>query len=97
MPAGFGADVVEANAEEYMNDAWQQIGDVLAANALIRRLHLATAVSSRWYDRHLTPLAAAPTPSGRSRCTAPVQSRVVMASPTTIAHTRSRRASSRPR
>ncbi len=34
-----------------MNDAWQQIGDVLAANALIRRLHLATAVSSRLYDR----------------------------------------------
>ena len=36
VPAGFGADVVEANAEAYMNDAWQQIGDVLAANQRIR-------------------------------------------------------------
>ncbi len=59
MPAGFAADVVESNAEPYMNDAWQQIGDVLAANDRIRGFHLATAVSSHWYDRHLTPLAAA--------------------------------------
>ncbi len=86
VAAGFGADVVEQNAEEYMNDAWQQVGDVLKANSLIRRLHLAAAVSSRWYDRHLTPLAAAQ-PERTFALTAPVQSRV-MASPTTIAHTR---------
>ena len=42
-----------------MDDAWQQIGDVLDANARIRRLHLATDVSIRWYARHLTPLVAA--------------------------------------
>ena len=41
VPADYGAEVVEANAELYMNYAWQQIGDVLAANQAIRRLHFA--------------------------------------------------------
>jgi hypothetical protein len=59
VPGGFGANVVESNAESYMNAAWEQIGDVLSANQRIRRLHFATAVSSRWYDVHFKPLAAA--------------------------------------
>ena len=59
VAAAFGAEVVEANAESYMDDAWQQIGDVLAANAQIRRLHLATDVSSRLYQAQFTPLATA--------------------------------------
>ena len=58
VPAAFGAQVVESNAELYMNYAWEQIGDVLAANQKIRHLQLATEVSGRWHDRHLTPLAA---------------------------------------
>ncbi len=32
VPANFGTEVVEQNAEEYMNYAWEQIGDVLQAN-----------------------------------------------------------------
>jgi hypothetical protein len=87
VAAGFGADVVEKNAEEYMNDAWQQVGDVLRANALIRRLHLATAVASRLYDRHLTPLASVQAERALG-LTAPVQAKV-MASPTTVTYTRS--------
>jgi hypothetical protein len=87
VPAGFGADVVEANAEPYMNDAWQQIGDVLAANQRIRGLHLGIEISSRWYDRHLTTLAAA-APERAFAVTAPVHSRI-LGSPTTIAHLRS--------
>jgi hypothetical protein len=59
VAAAFGAQVVEENAEEYMNYAWQQIGDVLAANQKIRHLQLATQVSGRWYDFHLAPLANA--------------------------------------
>ena len=58
-PANFGTDVVRTNDEEYMNSAWQQIGDVLAANARIRRLQLAKEVSWRWHRQTLTPLAAA--------------------------------------
>ena len=42
VPAAIGASVVETNAEAYMDDAWQQIGDVLAANQRIRQLHLAS-------------------------------------------------------
>jgi hypothetical protein len=86
VPAGFGADVVETNAEEYMNDAWQQIGDVLAANARIRGLHLGVAVSSRWFDRHLTPLSTVQ----RERAfgiTAPLHQRIIE-SGMTVAATR---------
>jgi len=83
VAAGFGTDVVETNAEEYMNDAWQQIGDVLEANQRIRRLQLAREVSSRWYDRHLTPLAAANAERAFT-LTAPVARRVLVAG-TTVA------------
>jgi hypothetical protein len=86
VAAGFGADVVEKNAEEYMNDAWQQVGEVLRANSLIRRLQLASGVASRWYERHLKPLAAT-MPERAFALTAPVQSKI-MASPTTVAYTR---------
>jgi hypothetical protein len=87
VAAGFGAGVVESNAEEYMADAWQQVGEVLAANSLIRRLHLAAAIASRWHDLHLTPLAAAQ-PERAFALSAPVHSKL-MASPTTVAHVRS--------
>ncbi|MGN6816539.1 MAG: hypothetical protein ACTHK3_10725, partial [Solirubrobacterales bacterium] len=86
VPAGFGADVVESNAEQYMNYAWQQIGDVLEANNLVRRFHLATAVSTRWYDFHLLPLLAAQ-PERPLSLTAPVQAKI-LGSPTTVEHLR---------
>jgi hypothetical protein len=86
VPAGFGSEVVEKNVEQYMNDAWQQVGEVLRANALIHRLHLATAIASRWYDRHLKPLASAQ-PERAFALSAPVQSKI-LASPTTVAHVR---------
>jgi hypothetical protein len=75
--AAFGTNVVETNREEYMNDAWEQIGDVLAANSRIRRLQLAKEVSWRWYGRHLQTLAA----SNAERAlnlTAPVTPRVLI-------------------
>jgi hypothetical protein len=86
VPAGFGADVVETNAEQYMNYAWQQIGDVLEANDLVRRFHLATEVSNRWYDFHLLPLLAAQ-PERTLALTAPVQAKI-LGSPTTVEHLR---------
>ncbi len=86
VPAALGAQVVEANAESYVNDAWQQIGDVLAANSVIRRLHVATAVSARLYRNHLMSLAATD-PERALALTAPVSARVLMNS-VTLAHTR---------
>ena len=86
VPAGFAADVVESNAETYMDYAWQQIGDVLAANDRIRRLQLATAVSSHWYDAHLTPLATTQ-PERVLALTAPVHTKI-LGSPATVSHLR---------
>lgn len=77
VPGGFGADVVESNAETYMNAAWEQIGDVLSANQRIRRLHFATAVATRWYDNHLKPLAAV-NAERAAMVSAPVARRVLM-------------------
>jgi hypothetical protein len=76
VPANYGAEIVEKNAEEYMNDAWQQIGDVLEANQRIRRLHFASAASLRLYDRHLMTVAA--DSSRVLALTAPVSSRVLL-------------------
>jgi hypothetical protein len=87
VPAAVGAAVVEANAEDYMNDAWQQIGDVLAANQRIRQMHLALGVSGIWYDRHMRPLAA----DNEERAftlSAPVNRRVLFAG-STVAFTQS--------
>ena len=60
VPANFGTEVVEDHAEEYMNYAWEQIGDVLSANQKIRRLHFAAAASSRMFDRHVMTVASDP-------------------------------------
>jgi len=76
VPAGFGADIVEQNAEAYMNAAWEQIGDVLAANQRLRRLHFATAVSARWFENHLQPLARV-NPERAYQLAAPTSARVV--------------------
>ena len=87
VAAAFGANVIETNAEAYMNDAWQQIGDVLAANRAIRHLQLATVVSGRWYDDHLIPLAAADTERAFA-LSGPVTGRVLVGG-VTISHAQS--------
>ncbi len=75
VPANFGTEVVEDNAEDYMNFAWQQIGDVLNANQKIRRWHFATAASVSLYTRHL--LTVATDPQRVLSFTAPVSRRVL--------------------
>ena len=81
IPANYGVEVVEANAEDYMNYAWEQIGDVLAANQKIRRWHFAIAASMRMYQRHLLTVSAVP--QRALSITAPVANRV-LGSPLTI-------------
>jgi hypothetical protein len=75
VPANYGAEIVEANAEQYMNYAWEQIGDVLQANQNLRRLHFATAAASRLYARNLNTASA--DPARVLSLTAPVASRVL--------------------
>lgn len=76
VAANFGTDVVQTNAETYMNAAWEQIGAVLAANAHIRRLKFAQEVSWRWHERHVKTLAATNVERALG-VTAPVASRVI--------------------
>jgi hypothetical protein len=80
VAAGFGTEVVQANDQQYMEAAWQQVGDVLAANNRLRLAQMAQAASISLYQRHL--LTA--TTERQFLLTAPVQSRV-MGSPTTVA------------
>ncbi len=75
IAANFGVEIVEANGENYMNYAWEQIGDVLAANQKIRRLHFALAASTRMYQRHLTTVSSVP--QRVLSLTAPVANRVL--------------------
>ena len=76
VPAGFGTKVVQKNQEEYMNAAWEQVGDVLEANRRMRLAQLAKEISWIWYDRHLQPLRAASLEKALV-FTAPVHKRVV--------------------
>jgi hypothetical protein len=85
VPAGFGTRVVQEKQEEYMNSAWEQIGEVLEANRRIRAAQLAKAASFIWYDRHLKPLLAANVEKSFS-LTAPVQRRVLSQNLTVFHH-----------
>lgn len=59
VAAGLGTEVVRQNQEEFMQHAWEQVGDVLAANRLLNVGRLALEASRRLHARHLEPLAAA--------------------------------------
>jgi hypothetical protein len=58
VPAGLGGQVIRIHQDDYMSRAWAQLGDVLAANQLIRRAQLALAASHRLFTRSLLPLPA---------------------------------------
>jgi hypothetical protein len=59
VAAGFGARVVREHQEEFVNAAWQQLGDVLAANKRIRAAQAAREVGFSFHANHLTPLRQA--------------------------------------
>ena len=50
--AGLGADTVRANQEDLMQQAWEQIGDVLEANRKLRQAQLAREASNSIKKRH---------------------------------------------
>ena len=71
--AGLGTRVVQKQQEPLMNQAWEQIGEVLEANRRLKLAQLAELTSWRIYRKHLGPMAEAP----RLWLTAPVQRRVL--------------------
>lgn len=77
VPAHFGTRVVQENQEEYMNAAWEQIGDVLKANEKIRYAVFAQASANAWYAKHVTPMAAQ-NPEKCILLSAPAQRRVLL-------------------
>jgi hypothetical protein len=76
VAAGMGARVLRAHQEEYMRAAWQQLGDVLAANKRLRAAQVAREIGFSLHNGHLAPLAAS-APAQVLALTAPVQSRLV--------------------
>ena len=85
VAAGFGTKVVQDNQEPYMDAAWEQVGEVLAANRLLYQAQLAEQVSLAWYDRTVQTLAL----QGDDRFltfAAPVKARVMMSSTTAHHH-----------
>ena len=54
--AAIATEVVKENQEEFMGAAWEQVGDVLAANELLNRARLAEEAARRVHERHLRAL-----------------------------------------
>ncbi|HKE97907.1 MAG TPA: hypothetical protein VKG45_03105 [Actinomycetes bacterium] len=78
VPAGTGGRVVRGHEEEFMQAAWDQLGDVLEANKRIRAAQFAREVAFVHHANHLEPLRVAA--SGLMLAvSAPLQARVVPA------------------
>lgn len=56
LAAGWGAEVVRQNQDEFMQAAWEQLGDVLAAERAFSMARLARDVLKRVEMRHLAKL-----------------------------------------
>jgi hypothetical protein len=68
--------VVRKNQEEYMDVAWEQVGDIVEANKRVRLAELAKATSGVWHKTHLAGTTAL-SPERFLTIAAPVQRRVV--------------------
>lgn len=76
VAAGFGTRVMQENQENYMDKAWEQLGDVLEANRFLRRGQFALAAARQWHTRHIAALAEKQ-PEKLLLFAAPVQRRVM--------------------
>lgn len=81
--AGLGTKVVRDRQEDYMNAAWQQVGDVLEANRLMRLAQLGKAASQAWYSKNLAVLER-DAPEQFLAMSAPLARRVVIGGAFTV-------------
>ncbi|HEY4131062.1 MAG TPA: hypothetical protein VGM50_10615, partial [Gemmatimonadaceae bacterium] len=73
--AGLGSEIERRHQEDFMQWAWEQVGDVLKANALLSRSRLSMETLMRIHTRHIVAL-----PVDRAlHFSAPLQRRVVQA------------------
>lgn len=77
VPAGFGTKVIQEKQEEYMNAAWQQVGDVVKANSLIRLAQLSQEAIFQWHTKHFQALLTQ-RPDKLFLLSAPVQKRILV-------------------
>ena len=76
VPAGTGGRIVRAHDEEFMQAAWDQLGEVLEANRRIRAAQFARELTFVHHRGHLEPLRQVAT-GLMLMLSAPLQSRVV--------------------
>jgi hypothetical protein len=72
--AGLGTEVVKANQERYMDAAWEQVGDILAANQAFNVARVIELVATRVLDRHFRPMDSV----GLLFLTAPMHARTIL-------------------
>ncbi|MCY0986659.1 hypothetical protein OV203_05980 [Nannocystis sp. ILAH1] len=75
VAAGLGTRVIQKGQEDYMTAAWEQVGEVIAANNQLRLAQVAKSVSTCLYDKHIASLAT----TDAFLLTAPVHRRVLSA------------------
>lgn len=56
VAAGLGARIVQARQEDMMAVVWEQFGEILRANQLLRQAQVAIAASERTVNRHFAAL-----------------------------------------
>lgn len=76
VPAHFGTRVVQKNQEDYMQAAWEQVGEVLSANRQIRFGQFSISASTALYSKHFSA-AASSDASKWMLLTAPLQKRMM--------------------
>ncbi len=75
LAAGWGAEVVRQNQDEFMQAAWEQLGDILAAERAFSLARLARDVLKRVEVRHLAKLS----PERLLAVMAPSRARIALA------------------
>jgi hypothetical protein len=80
VAAGLGAEVVRRYQEEFVQQCWEQVGEVLKANEQLSWGRLSLEASQRIFERHYRPL-----PTARFlQMTTPLHRRTLQADATTI-------------
>jgi hypothetical protein len=80
VAAGLGAQVVRNDQDHYLEVAWKQVGDVLAANRLRRRAEFSLAASRRLHSRWIAKVDA----GALLTATAPVHAKIWVAPGETV-------------
>jgi hypothetical protein len=76
VTAAYGTRVVQENQENYMEAAWEQVGEILEANRKLRFGQFARLVSLSFYHKQMAPLVKT-SPEKGLLLMSPVQKRVM--------------------